>query len=135
MIFNPADEELFRAYQGTVDAHAMAYLEVHYRRYQATLSFLGTHRPARILELGAIGPYLFTLMLARRFPQAEIVLANWEHPSQKFDRTGPAGPPGPSRQNSRLPRLLLCAPLFQRGKRRVAFRRRLFRPDPLHGDA
>ncbi len=91
MTFNPADEEIFRAYQGQVDEHAMAYLDVHYRRYQATLSFLGAHRPARILELGAIGPYLFTLMLARRFPQAEIVLANWEHPSQKFDRTAPPG--------------------------------------------
>jgi glycosyltransferase involved in cell wall biosynthesis/SAM-dependent methyltransferase len=91
MNFNPADEELFRAYQGKVDAHAMSYLEVHYRRYQATLSFLDAHRPARILELGAIGPYLFTLMLARRFPQAEIVLANWEHPSRK---SNPLAPPG-----------------------------------------
>jgi glycosyltransferase involved in cell wall biosynthesis/SAM-dependent methyltransferase len=99
MSFNAADEAIFRAYQGDVDAHAMAYLEVHYRRYQATLAFLEAAMgqrptkadedragespapPVRILELGAIGPYLFTLMLARRFPQAEIVLASGSPPS------------------------------------------------------
>jgi glycosyltransferase involved in cell wall biosynthesis/SAM-dependent methyltransferase len=84
MSFNPADEKLFRAYQDTVDASAMAYLDVHYKRYQTTLAFLDALQPARILELGAIGPYLFTLMLARRFPQSELVLANWEHPSDTF---------------------------------------------------
>jgi len=82
MSFDPADEEILRVYQDTVDAADRAYLEVHYKRYRTTLAFLGTRQPARILELGAIGPYLFTLMLARRFPRSELVLADWEHPSQ-----------------------------------------------------
>jgi len=87
MPFNDSDEQLLRAYQDHVDEHARAYLEVHYRRYQTTLAFLGALKPRRILELGAIGPYLFTLMLRRRFPDAELVLANWEHSSS--DKTGP----------------------------------------------
>jgi glycosyltransferase involved in cell wall biosynthesis/SAM-dependent methyltransferase len=82
--FDQADEDLFRAYHGVVDPGARAYLEVHYRRYQTTLAFLAAHRPKRILELGAIGPYLFTLMLARRFPHAELVLAHWEVPTHKI---------------------------------------------------
>lgn len=81
MSFEAADEELFRAYHGQVDAGSLAYLDVHYKRYRTTLDFLGTRTPRRILELGAIGPYLFTLMLARRFPKSELVLATWEHPS------------------------------------------------------
>src|SRR5580693_2775317 len=87
--FEQADEELFRAYHGVVDPGARAYLEVHYRRYQTTLAFLESHRPGRILELGAIGPYLFTLMLARRFPKAEIVLGSWDRPSPTFRSLAP----------------------------------------------
>ncbi|MBZ5627219.1 MAG: glycosyltransferase [Acidobacteriia bacterium] len=92
MTFDAADEALFHAY-GFLDAdeEAAAYLETHYQRLRATLSFLGTREPARILELGAYPP--FTLMLARRFPQAEIAAAYHADPLStkyygRFTRNG-----------------------------------------------
>ena len=55
-----------------------AYLEAHFKRYEATLQLIEGNSVRRILELGGSFPYAFSLMLRRTFPEAELFLGNSE---------------------------------------------------------
>lgn len=95
MIFDSADEKMLRAYGclDGIDAATLGYLETHYRRYRTTLDFIASKPRARILELGTAPPFVFNLMLARAFPEADIALAYNPDRSSKasFDRRAPGG--------------------------------------------
>lgn len=54
------------------------YFRTHFKRYIATLDAISTEQPKRILELGGAYPYAFSMMLARRFSDAELFLGFYD---------------------------------------------------------
>ena len=81
-ILGPAEFEKIVEDFGCAKGDGLNYAKCHYKRYCETLGLLGKGKGKedkfRILELGGSFPYAFTLMLRAAFPEAEVILGQFE---------------------------------------------------------
>jgi len=75
---DPAEFERILEDFGCADGDGLNYFKCHHKRYNETLGLLGKVGKFRLLELGGSYPYAFTLLLRATFPEAEIVLGQYE---------------------------------------------------------
>lgn len=79
----PTLDELGRQYAfGDHVIEHRAYYDSHWRRYRATITALRQSgvKPRRILEVGTSPPYVFTTLLKKAFPEAQITVVQEDPP-------------------------------------------------------